>query len=170
MSDMGFYAQVAVWSDVLGSFAFLAVLVYLFNRFVSPAVVASQARKNAELSDAEQRRDAAKADVAAAQAELDAAKRDVQAITQRAQLDAHRERERILAEAKGDGERLVSNAEGELDRRRAGARVALRAELVEKALIQARASAAARIGANKDHELVEGVMAAIGEGAEAVPA
>jgi F0F1-type ATP synthase membrane subunit b/b' len=157
----GLYEQIALWSQILGSLAFVAVLLYIFRRFVAPAVVASQARKNAELIEAEQRRDAAKADVEVAKRELEAAQHEVVAITQRAGVDGKRERERLIAEATSEGERLVRNAEGELARGREAARVALRDELLEKALTVAREAASQRIDERKDRELVEAVLASI---------
>src|SRR5580704_11718982 len=48
MSD-NFYAQLAIWSQIAGSIAFIAVLVWLWIKFLTPAVVASRDRKNAEL-------------------------------------------------------------------------------------------------------------------------
>jgi F0F1-type ATP synthase membrane subunit b/b' len=141
MSD-AFYQQVATWSQILGAVAFLAVLVYLWNRFLTPAVEAGQIAKNAELSEAERRRDAAKAQVEAAEAELATAGQDVGAIAARAERDAQRMRDKIRAEASAECERLLRNAEGELGRGRIAARESLREELVTKALAMARASAA----------------------------
>jgi F-type H+-transporting ATPase subunit b len=141
MND-AFYQNLAIWSQILGSVAFIITLVYLFVRFVSPAVLASQERKNAELEEAERRRDAAKDVMAAAQRELEQADGDVRLIRERATSDAARERERIVADAKAEGERLVRNADGELGRARAAARDALRDELLAKALQIARDSAA----------------------------
>jgi F0F1-type ATP synthase membrane subunit b/b' len=137
-----FYQQVATWSQILGAFAFLAVLVYLWNRFLTPAVLAAQIQKNAELAEAEKRRDAAKAQVAAAELELAKAGEDVGAIGARAVRDAGHLREKILAESKAEGERLLRNAEGELARGRLSARELLREELLTKALQMARESAA----------------------------
>jgi len=137
MSD-GFYEQVAIWSQVVGAVAFLAVLVFLWIRFLAPAVAASQVRKNAELSDAERRRDGAKEHVAEAERELTRATGEAGSISTRAEGDAQRLRERILAEAKAECERLLRNAEGELGRGRTAARETLREELLTKALQMAR--------------------------------
>jgi F0F1-type ATP synthase membrane subunit b/b' len=174
MNDaVGFYEQLAVWSQVLGSVAFIAVLVYVFQRFLIPAVVASQERKNAELIEAERRRDAAKEDVLVARRELDGVEEEVKALRVRAAVDARRERERILADATAEGKRLVSTAEGELDRGRFAAREAFRVALLDKALHIARRSAAEGIDAEKDRALVSGVMNAVdhqGNGTQAVHA
>jgi F-type H+-transporting ATPase subunit b len=154
------YEQLAVWSQVLGSIAFLVVLVYLFRRFVAPAVAASKERKNAELAEAERRRDAARDLVAVAQHELAVADDDVQAIRERAARDAARERERIVEDAKGEGERLLRNADGELDRGRAAAQEILRDELLAKALEIAR-EAAAKVDPATNERLVAGVVATL---------
>jgi F-type H+-transporting ATPase subunit b len=164
----GLYEQIALWSQILGSAAFVAVLVYVFRRFIAPAVTASQVRKNAELVESEQRRDAARADVDVAKGELETAQQEARGITERAVLDGKRERERLIAEAKSEGERLVRNAEGELARGREAAREALRDQLLERALTVARESAPRRIDERKDHELVEAVLAAIHTPAETV--
>jgi F0F1-type ATP synthase membrane subunit b/b' len=174
MNDaVGFYEQLAVWSQVLGSVAFIAVLVYVFQRFLIPAVIASQGRKNAELVEAEHRRDAAKQDVAIARRELDGVEEEVKTLRVRAAVDSRRERERILAGATAEGKQLVTVAEGELDRGRAAAREAFRVALLDKALHIARRSAVESIDAEKNRALVSGVMYAVDHrdnGAQAVRA
>ena len=159
MND-AFYASLATWSQVFGSIAFLAVLVYLFNRFVAPAVVASQERKNAELLEAERRRDAAKEDVVAAQRDREAADAAVAGIRERAKRDSEREHSRIVADATGEGERLVRNAQGELGRARDAARDVLREEILDRALQVAR-DAAARVDDATNERLVASVVAGI---------
>jgi F-type H+-transporting ATPase subunit b len=158
-----FYESLATWSQVFGSLAFLAVLVYLFNRFVTPAVVASQERKNAELLEAERRRDGAREDVAAAQREREAADATAAGIGERARRDAQLERSRIVADATAEGERVVRNAQGELGRARGAARDRLREEILDKALQIARDSAAAVDDATNER-LVAGVVAGIERG------
>jgi len=158
------YEQLAVWSQVVGSIAFIITLVYVFKRFLVPAVIASQEQKNAELSEAERRRDASKEELAAVRRELDGLEEEVKNIRVRAAVDARKERERILADEAAEGERLLRNAEKELDRGRVAAREAFRSRILEKALSLARHSAGERIDANRDRELVGGVMDAIGHG------
>lgn len=162
MSD-AFYEGLAVWSQVAGSIAFIAVLIYLFNRFVRPAVAASQDRKNAELAEAEHRRDAAKELVVVAQRELANADEDVRAIGDCAQRDAAHERARIIGDATSEGERVVRNAEGELGRARSAARDALREDLVERALQIAR-EAASRVDAETNARVVGGLVDRIERG------
>ena len=140
MSDH-FYVELAIWSQVVASILFLIFLVWLWRRFLSPAVAASQARKNAELADSEKRRDDAKAEIETARSEVAKAENDARGIGARAQADATRLHDRIVADAKADGERVVRNAEGELDRSRAAAREQLRDELLERAVRIARRAA-----------------------------
>lgn len=140
MND-SFYEALATGSQIVAAILFIVVLVYLWRRFVAPAVIAGQERKNAELIDAERRRDAAKADIDVAQREAAAADGDVRAITARGASDAVRIRERIVAEAQAESERVVRNAEGELERGRYAARERLRADLIAKAVAIARRAA-----------------------------
>jgi F-type H+-transporting ATPase subunit b len=161
--NANFYQSLAIWSQVLGSIAFVVVLVWLWVRFVNPAVVASQERKNAELAEAEKRRDDTKEEVEVAQREVLAADADVVAIRERAEGDAKRVHERILAEAQSEGQRVVRNAQGELERRRTAARERLRAELFERAIAIAR-EGAGRLDDSTNQRLVGEVVETIERG------
>lgn len=141
MTD-SFYEALATGSQVVASALFLIALVILWRKFLTPAVLASQARKNAELADAEARRDSARAETTVAQAEVLKADDDARAIRARAQTDATRTREKILAEATSEAERLARNADGELERGRSAARDRLRTDLLEKAMQIAREASA----------------------------
>ncbi len=141
MSD-AFYENLAVGSQIVASALFIVALVYLWIRFLTPAVAKSQESKNAALLDAERGRDAAKERVEAAQLELDRAAEDARAIVARATRDAAAVRAKIVAEAHEEGKRSVEHASGELQRGRAAAREALRADLIARALEIARDAAA----------------------------
>ena len=149
-----FYDQVAQWSEIVGGFAFVIVAILLFHKYVLPAVRAAQIAGNANLVDAEGRREVLKADVVKARAELEAADRDARAISERAAGDAVRERDRLLAEAKADGERSVADAANELGRARLAAQAQLRSEFIHRALELARAQAPARIDTARNARLV----------------
>lgn len=155
-----FYEQLAIWSDVLSAVIFVVFLVWLWVKFITPAIVASRDRKNAELSEIERRRDAARAEVEAVRHELEAAAADVAAIRARAEHDVALLRERTLTEAKGEGERVVHNAEGELERSRLAARERLREELLARALDIARESAK-QVGAETDRRLMSDVISSL---------
>ncbi len=140
MND-AFYERLATGSQIVAAILFVVVLVYLWRRFLTPAVAAAQARKNAELEEAEQRRDAARSDIDAARRELAAAEADARSTVTRGEEEAARTRERILAEARAESERVARNADGELDRARTAARERLRGDLLEKAIAIAREAA-----------------------------
>lgn len=152
------FEAIALWSQVVCAIVFAVVLVLIFRKYLLPAVAAAQAARNAELANAERRREAVKADVARARAEVEAADRDAASISARVADDAKREAARILAEAKDDGERTVRNAEGELGRARLGAQAQLRAEFIDRALQLARRQADARIDATANARLVDATV------------
>jgi F0F1-type ATP synthase membrane subunit b/b' len=147
------YEAIAVYSQVVASVLFIIALVVIWVRFIAPAVVASQARKNAELFESEKRRDAARAEVEAAERERDAADADVRAISSRAAADAARLHDKMLADARLEGERAIRSAEGELERARAAARDRLYDELLERATAIAR-DAATRLDDGTNRRLV----------------
>ncbi len=161
--NQAFYAQVALWSQVAGSVIFLAVLVFIWQRYITPAVIASQERKNAELAEAERRRDEAHGQLEAAGRALSVADDDVKQISARAEGDATAERERLLRESTNEGQRLVRNANGELGRLRSAGRDALRAELLDRALAIAR-EAATRTDAATNRRLIDEALRALERG------
>ena len=77
----------------------------------------------------------------AAQASIDSAGRDAVDIGIRADRDAAAIADRIVSDAQAEANRMQRAAEGELDRSRHAARVALRTEIVNKAVAIARESA-----------------------------
>jgi F0F1-type ATP synthase membrane subunit b/b' len=147
------YEAIAEWSQIVAAILFVIALVVIWNKYLAPAVLASQARKNAELAEAEQRRDAARAEVEKAQAESAAADSDVRAISARAQGDAARLHEKILADARSEGEHAMLGAQGELERARTAAREKLRFDLIERAMEIAR-NAAVRLDDGTNDRLV----------------
>ncbi len=149
------YEAIATWSQVLSSVLFLAVLVWMWVKFIQPAVVTAQEAHNARVREAQRHRDEAKAAVETLHKEIEGARRDAEAIRQRAGEQAARERDEIVAEARSEGERLLQSARGELDRARAAARDQVRGELLEKALALATSDARARIDEAVNAALVD---------------
>ncbi|HEY0396486.1 MAG TPA: hypothetical protein VGD01_18560 [Candidatus Elarobacter sp.] len=145
----------AQWSQIVGAILFVIATVVIWNKFIAPAVKGYQAAKNAELADAEARREHIRADVAAARAEVERADADCKEITARSASAAEHDRVKALADAKADAERIVRNAEGELERARLAARDRLRIEFIEKALAKARGEAANRVSADANTRLVD---------------
>jgi F0F1-type ATP synthase membrane subunit b/b' len=148
------YEQIAIWSQVISSFLFLGVIVWMWFRFAQPAVLAAQVAQNERIAQAERHRDEAKAAVELLQAEIDGADRDADAIRRRAVDQAGHERDAMLVEAREAGERALRSAQGELDRARAAARVRLRTELLNQAIELARTEAPARVNAALNAKLV----------------
>ncbi|MGH7706323.1 MAG: hypothetical protein ACREM8_05465 [Vulcanimicrobiaceae bacterium] len=159
-----FLEQLALWSQIIGALAFLAAMIWIFQKYLLPAVGAAERAKNAAIREAEDRRDRAKGDVIAARAELDQAERDAVAIRARVVGEAQREHERIIAETLDGGERLVRNAEGELDRARLAGRARLRDDLVRRALEIAREQAPGKLDPALNARLVGDVVARLERG------
>jgi|SRR5947209_1822131 len=157
-SNNAFFVQVALWSQVAGSVAFLIVLILMFRKYMIPAVLANQAARNAQLAEAEARRVRVQTEAAQARGEIEAADRDAAEIRNRVARVTERDRAHALDEAKAEGERLVRNAEGELERARLAARDRLRIELIEKALAKARAQAAGRVSDGVNKALVDATV------------
>ena len=158
--NVPFYEHVAFWSQLAGSIAFLACVVFGWVRFITPAVIAQRDRKNAELFEAEKRRDRLRTHIDAAREDLAMAEREADAIGGRAERDAQRLREHILAEARSEGERVVRNAEGELERGRLAARELVRDELLDRAVALAFA-AAGKLEPGADRPLIESALGSI---------
>jgi len=149
---------IAQYSQIIGAIVFVVVIVWMFRKFILPALASYEQAKNAEIAEAEARREKMKADVGAARAEVEIAGRDAVSIEERAKADAASEHDRIIAAAKDDAARIIRNAEGELERARMSARATLREELVRKALESARTSATARVDAQTNARLVAGTI------------
>jgi len=145
MDRMQLFEELARWSEIVGGIAFFIAAYVLFRRFLLPAVVTTEVARNADLVNAERRREQLRAEVSSARAQLEDAASEALAIHARGLADAQRERERIVAEAMAEGRRLLVNARGELERSRIAARDHLRIELIERALARARTMANERI-------------------------
>jgi F0F1-type ATP synthase membrane subunit b/b' len=156
------YERIALLSQVVSSFAFLVVMVWIWSKFIQPAVLSAQQAANARLAEAERHRDEAKAALASLQASVAEAERDAQAIRDRAGAHAQIEREAALKEARDSGERAVQNAGRELERAREAARTAFRDQLVESALNLARSKASSRVDDAVNAKFVSGFLNKLG--------
>jgi F0F1-type ATP synthase membrane subunit b/b' len=165
MEKVQLFEELARWSEIVGGIAFFVVAFVLFRRFLLPAVVATQIAHNAELVNAERRREQLRADVSATRAQLEQAELEAVAIRERGQADAQREHDRIIAEARAEGTRLLVNARGELERGRIVARDHLRIELIERALSRARTIANERIDDALNRRLTARTVDELAEGA-----
>jgi len=158
------YEEIAKWSQIISALFFYAVIVWLWIKFISPALQTAQTNKNKQIAEAERHRDEAKAALEALRHEIEGAKHDAGLIRARADEQARREASTIVEESREAGERALRNAQGELDRARAAARVGLRTEFVDKALALARADAQRKVDASINTQLVDRFAAALERG------
>jgi F0F1-type ATP synthase membrane subunit b/b' len=148
------FELIAQYSEIIGGFAFLIVMIVLFRKFLLPAVRAGEVSRNLDLVNTEHRRQELRDEVADARGEVESADRDALAILARAETDARHEQETIIADARREGLRLVHNARGELDRGRIAGRDKLRIEFIEKALNRARELATQQLSDDNNARLV----------------
>ncbi len=137
------YESVALYSQVASAALFVLAMIWIWVKFIQPAVLSAQQNQNAALAEAERHRDEAKRVLDSLQGEIDSAKQDAAAIKRRVEALAAAERENALREAREFGERTLRNAREELPRSRAAAREQLREELASRALGLARVAGAA---------------------------
>lgn len=159
------YEQIAKWSDIISAILFLAVMVWLWMKYIAPAVLGAQANQNRLLAEAERHRDDAKAALDLLGQEIEGAKRDARLIAERASNQAQHESGVTITEANEAGERMLRNAQGELERARAAAREQLREELAAKALDLARSEAQTRVDGGLNARLVDRFVASLEHGA-----
>lgn len=160
------YTIVALWSQVASAALFLAVMVWIWMKYIQPAVLHAQESNNAQIATAERHRDEAKAQLELLRGEIENARRDAGAIAERAAAQAKREHEDALAEARESGERALRNAQEELSRARSAASVQLRDELLEKALAVARSDAAAAMNDHRNAQLLSSFLTALERGGQ----
>jgi F0F1-type ATP synthase membrane subunit b/b' len=160
------YDEIAKWSDIVSALLFLGALLWLWFKYIQPAVLASQARHNAMIAEAERHRDDAKAALEALRREVEGAQHDAQLIRERAREQGQREADATIAEVKATGERTLRNAQGELERARAAARRQVRAELAGKALDLARAQAVGRVDGTVNTQLVQSFISSLERGGQ----
>lgn len=155
------YTLVAEYSQIASAVLFLAAMIWIWVKFIQPAVLVAQQNANAQIAEAERHRDEAKAVLDSLQGEIANAQRDAGAIKDRCRLQAQAERGAILREAREAGERAVRNADGELLRARSAAREQLRDDLLNHALVLARTRAAERVDQRVNAQLVGSFLTSI---------
>ena len=155
MSPDAFYIKIAIWSQVVSAVLFMGVLIWLWFKFLQPAILTAQERHNKQIAEAERHRDEAKASLDLLHDEIDGAARDAQSIQERADAQAVREYEATVDEAREAGERSARDAQAEFGRAFVAARDRLKVELLDKALARARDEATRRVDAPANTRLVE---------------
>jgi F0F1-type ATP synthase membrane subunit b/b' len=158
------YPLIAEYSQIASAVLFVIVMVWIWVKFIQPAVLTAQQNANAQIAEAERHRDEAKAVLDSLQGEVASAQRDAQAIKQRCEVQAQTERDAVLREARDAGERAVRNAQGELGRARVAARERLRDELLNQAIELARKQAAQRVDERVNARLVGSFLSSLEHG------
>ena len=148
------YEAIAQWSQVVSAIAFLGAMVWIWVKFIQPAVLTAQQAQNERIKEAEMHRDQAKQRLDSLQGAIGSAQSEAATMKERAVAQGQREHDAIVAESRDAGERQFRNAQGELDRARVAARERLRAELADKALDVATAEATQRVDAGVNAQLV----------------
>ncbi len=161
MTPAQLYFEIAVWSQVASSIVFIAILVFMWFKWLLPVFMAAQARSNRQIAEAERHRDEVKAALEALRTEIETARQDAGLIVGRANDRAEHESRALLAEAVAAGERALENAGHELERARTAARRRLRDELFERALSLARDDASKRSGPALDERLIARVAGSL---------
>lgn len=154
MNDSQLYLHIALWSQIVSSIVFIGLLIYMWNRWLMPVVLAAQERSNRRIAEAERHRDEVKGALSALRQEIETAHHDATLTADRAGRRAQHERELLVSEATEAGERALTDAGRELERARAAARHRLRDEMLERALKVAREDAARRVGPDFDARFV----------------
>ena len=160
------YDEIAKWSQVVSALVFYVVLVWMWMKFLAPALKTAQENQNKLIAEAERHRNEAKSALDALGVEIEGAKRDAKLIRERAEEQARDEASAIVTEARTSGDRAMRNAQGEIDRARAEGRDALRAAFAEKALDLARRDAQARVDGSVNTQLVNAFTASLEHGAK----
>ncbi len=97
------YEAIAEYSQIASAVLFFAAMIWIWFRFIQPAVLSAQENANAQIAEAERHRDDAKAVLDSLQGEVAAAQRDAAAIKDRCVAQARTESEAILREARDAG-------------------------------------------------------------------
>lgn len=163
MNGAQLYLHIAVWSQVVSSIVFIAVLVFMWFRWLLPVFLAAQERSNRQIAEAERHRDEVKAALETLRSEIATAQHDARLIVARAGDHGEHERQALVAEATDAGERALRDAGRELDRARATARQRLRDELLDRALRLARDDAKQRLDAAGNARLIDSFVGSLHE-------
>lgn len=161
MSLDALYIQIAIWSQIVSAALFLGVLVWLWVKFIAPAILLAQDRQNKQIAEGERHRDEAKAMLDLLSNDIESARQDAVSIASRVDSQATREHDAIVADARESGERSLRDAQAEFARSLAAARERLREDLLDKALRHARDEAARRVDRALDTRLVERFTASL---------
>lgn len=149
LSDSVFLAK------VVNFIIFVGAIVWVYNKFGKPMLVAHQEAENKAVEDAVAHRAEREVAVAAAQRAIEQAKVDAVRMVEVGRAQAARLVEDERAAAREHAQRILAYANGELERERYRVRRELLEETVERAHARAQEMAKREIDPAKQHTLVE---------------
>lgn len=152
MADPVFIAK------VIDFIVFVGAIVWVFNKYGTPALIAHQEAQNKLVADAKKHRDRAEAAVATAQHAIEQAKLDAVRMVDVGRAQAAKLIEDEREQAREHAQRILAHAAGELERERYRVRRELLEETVEQAHAQAQDLAKREIGPAQQHTLVERLL------------
>lgn len=138
---------------------FVTAIVWVFRKYLTPALIAHQEVQNKIVEDAQGYRQQSEAAVDAARAAIDQARIDSGRMVDVGKLQAARLIDAERADANSHAERILAHAGGELERERYRVRRELLEETVEQAHAQAQAIAKQEIDKPKQQGLVNRLIA-----------
>lgn len=138
---------------------FVIAIVYIFQNFLKPQLVAVQEAQNKAVADADAYRQRCSEAVETAKRALDQAASDAQRMETTADAQAKRVVADELAEANEHAKRVVAHAEGELERERFRVRRELLEETVDRAHAEAREEVQRGLTPARQRALVERMLA-----------
>lgn len=141
---------------------FIAIMVYLLRKPLSDAFKAKREAIRADLIRAEEEKQAALAQLTAAEAKLAALDTEIAGVREHARREADEEKQRILRQTEDDLMRLRQQAESEIERLALQTKSELRRFSAEESIRRAEEKIKAQMDAQKDARLVKNNIQSIG--------
>ena len=141
---------------------FIAIIVYLLRKPLSEAFKAKREAIRADLIKAEQERQAALAELTAAEAKLARLDTEAASVREKAAQEADAEKRRILEQTEADINKLREQSRNEISRLSQQARTELRRFSAEESIRLAEARIKQEINPEKDARLVRDNIQSIG--------
>jgi F-type H+-transporting ATPase subunit b len=145
-------------AKIIDFLIFVGAIVWVYNKYGKPALIAYQESQNKLVADAEAHRSQSEASITAEKQAIEQAKVDAVRMVAVGKAQAAKLIEDERTAALEHAKRIVAHAGGELERERYRVRRELLEETVEQAHAQAQELAKREIDPAKQHALVERMM------------
>ena len=159
--NLGSFADPVFIAKVIDFVIFVVALIWLWNRYGSPMLVAQQEAQNKMVEDAAAYREQSEKALAEAQRALEVAKVDAVRMVEIGTAHATRLVTEERSAAEELGKRILAHANGELERERYRVRRELLEETVDKAHEEARELVARELSPAKQHDLIGQLVAGL---------